>query len=69
VRLGKAYVSYYLMPAYSPALHKGMSPALKRRMQGVACFNFTKVDNDLFEELRQVTKQAYAEWRKTGWVD
>jgi hypothetical protein len=69
VRLGKAYVSYYLMPAYSPELRTGMSPALKKRMQGVACFNFTTVDPELFDELRQVTKQAYADWKKTGWVD
>jgi hypothetical protein len=69
VRLGKAYVSYYLMPAYSPELQKGMSPALKKRMQGKACFNFTEVDDDLFDELRKVTKGAYAEWKKIGWVD
>jgi len=69
VRMGKGYVSYYLMPAYSPELQKGMSPALKKRMQGKACFNFTVVDDELFGELRKVTKQAYAEWKKTGWVD
>jgi hypothetical protein len=69
VRMGKGYVSYYLMPAYSPELQKGMSPALKKRMQGKACFNFTVVDEELFAELRKVTKQAYAEWKKTGWVD
>ena len=69
VRMGKTYVSYYLMPAYSPELQKGMSPALKKRMQGKACFNFTVVDDELFGELRKVTKQAYAEWKKTGWVD
>jgi hypothetical protein len=39
-RIGKAYVSYYFMPVYSDAI-KGMSPALKKRMQGKACFNFT----------------------------
>jgi len=69
VRLGKAYVSYYLMPVYSPEVKKGMSPALKKRMQGIACFNFTTVDDDLFDELREVTKRAYAEWKKVKWVD
>jgi hypothetical protein len=69
VRIGKAYVSYYLMPAYSPELQKGMSPALKKRMQGVACFNFTTVDSELLDELRAITKRGYAEWKKTGWVD
>jgi len=69
VRLGKAYVSYYLMPVYSPEVKKGMSPALKKRMQGIACFNFTTVDDDLFDELREVTKRAYAEWKRVKWVD
>ena len=69
VRVGKAYVSYYLMPAYSPEMQKGMSPALRKRMQGVACFNFTTVDDALFDELRQVTKRGYAEWKKLKWVD
>src|ERR1051325_3087739 len=41
VRLGKAYVSVHLMPIYMcPALAKGMSPTLRKRMQGKACFNF-----------------------------
>jgi len=69
VRVGKAYVSYYLMPAYSPELQDGMSPALRKRMQGIACFNFTTVDDALFDELRKVTKRGYAEWKKLKWVD
>jgi len=69
VRVGKAYVSYYLMPAYSPELQNGMSPALRKRMQGIACFNFTTVDDALFDELRKVTKRGYAEWKKLKWVD
>jgi hypothetical protein len=41
VRLGKAYVSFHLMPLYmSPALTGLISPALKKRMQGKTCFNF-----------------------------
>ena len=28
-----------------------MSDALRKRMQGKSCFNFTKVDDDLFHEL------------------
>ena len=41
VRLGKAYVSYHLMPLYMrPALTSLVSPVLKKRMQGKTCFNF-----------------------------
>jgi hypothetical protein len=39
VRLGKAYVSFYLMPVYvEPKLLDGISPELKKRMQGESCF-------------------------------
>lgn len=56
VRLGKAYVSYYLMPVYmNPPLMKQISPDLKKRMQGKACFNFSAVDPALFRELAQLT--------------
>jgi len=59
VRKGKAYVSYHLIPIYAcPELAKGMSPELKKRMQGKTCFNFKKVDDKLFKELGQLTKTA-----------
>jgi hypothetical protein len=60
VRIGKRYVSYYLMPVYvEPSLLKGISPGLKRRMQGKSCFNFTAVDDDLFGELEALTRSGY----------
>lgn len=68
VRIGKGYVSYYLMPIYGPELREGMSPALKKRMQGKACFNFTEVDPALLKELKQLTRRSYQAWRKLGWV-
>ena len=68
VRIGKAYVSYYLMPVYT-GMGDAMSPELKKRMQGKACFNFTAVDKKLFKELRQITKLGYQEWKKIEWVD
>jgi hypothetical protein len=69
VRLGKGYVSYYLMPVYSLDVNVGMSPALRKHMQGKACFNFKQVDDELFAELEQVTRQCYAAWKKIEWVD
>ena len=57
VRPGKSYVSFYLMSVYaSPELMASMSPELRRRMQGKACFNFTKVDEPLFAELARLTE-------------
>jgi len=51
----KNYVSFYLMPVYMyPDLLEGLSPALRRRMQGKSCFNFKTVDGALFEELARL---------------
>ncbi len=52
VRTGKNYVSFHLLYMYyNPAANKALSPALSKRMQGKACFNFTAVDEDCFAEL------------------
>jgi len=52
VRTGKNYVSFHLLYLYfNPAAIKTVAPALKKRMQGKACFNFTTVDEDCFAEL------------------
>ena len=59
-RVGKAYVSYYLMGAYDGGLQAEMSPELRRRMQGKTCFNFTKIDEPLFAELEALTAKAIA---------
>jgi len=59
-RINKRYVSYYLMPVYvEPALVEGISPALRRRMQGKCCFNFTVVDDVLFAELAELTRRGF----------
>jgi hypothetical protein len=68
-RLGKRYVSYYLMPVYvRPALLDGISPELRRRMQGKSCFNLTKVDETLLSELESLTRSGYeATGGDPGW--
>src|SRR6185503_18929015 len=64
VKTGKNYVSYHLMPIYmKPELLKSVPPALKKRMQGKACFNFTTVDPDQLKELAAVTKAWIAAFR------
>jgi hypothetical protein len=64
VKLGKAYVSYYLMPVYAcPELLKSLSPELKKRMQGKACFNFKTVDEKLFKELAKLTRAGATEFK------
>jgi hypothetical protein len=69
VRRGKAYVSFHLMPVYAaPELLEGLSPELKKRMQGKSCFNFTAVDERLFKELARLTKAGFARFRAAGYV-
>jgi hypothetical protein len=64
VRTGKRYVSFHLVPVYmNAALKRSMSPALKKRMQGMGCFNFTEVDATLFGELAHLTA-AGEKWLK-----
>lgn len=64
VKLGKAYVSFHLMPLYmSPALEKEISPELKKRMQGKTCFNFKTIPSpELIGDLRRLTAAAFAAW-------
>jgi hypothetical protein len=50
-----------LMPVYAvPELLKGMSPELKKRMQGKACFNFTSIEPGQAKELGALTRAGIA---------
>jgi len=65
VQIKKNYVSLYLMPVYMyPDLLKEMSPELKRHMQGKSCFNFKKVETELFGELKDLTKKSFEHFKK-----
>lgn len=56
VKTGKNYVSYHLLPLYSnPELNKQVPAELKKRKQGMACFNFAAVDDARFAELKKLT--------------
>ncbi len=69
VNAGKRYVSYHLMSVYmDPELLESMSPELRRRMQGKSCFNFTKVDDALFDELSAITAKGRELYAAQGWL-
>ena len=57
------------MPVYVfPDLLDGISPELRRRMQGKSCFNFARVDTPLFAELETLTAtciERMRTWRPT----
>ena len=70
VRLGKNYVSFYLMSVYaSPDFMKNMSPELKKRMQGKSCFNFKETDQRLFDELKELTRAGAAKFSDGKFVE
>ena len=65
VQKKKNYVSYHLMGVYAtPELLKGISPELKKRMQGKSCFNFTTIDTAQAKELSALTRSGIAAFAK-----
>jgi hypothetical protein len=70
VRLGKAYVSFHLMPLYMCApLTDAVPPALKKRMQGKTCFNFkTAPDAELIAALKKLTADGVKLWSEKKWL-
>ena len=63
-RVGKSYVSFYLMPVYASAeLGGSISPALQKRRQGKSCFNFTSVDELLLAELEDLAAKGIPNFR------
>ena len=61
----KNYVSFYLMPVYMfPDLLKDISPELRKHMQGKSCFNFKKVEPDLFKELAGLAQKGAERFKK-----
>jgi hypothetical protein len=71
VQMKKSYVSFHLMPVYAdPTLLADVSPALRKRMQGKACFNFTAIEADQVKELSELTKKGIARFKdlKLPWA-
>jgi len=63
-QIKKNYVSFYLMPVYMfPDLLKDLSPELRKYMQGKSCFDFKKVEPDLFKELAELTHKGIERFR------
>ena len=69
VRSGRAYVSFYLMPVYThPELMGRISDGLRRRLHGKSCFNFTRPEPELFEELRDLVAAGFSHYERLGHV-
>lgn len=69
VKQNKVYVSFHLMPVYvQPALLEGISPELRKRMQGKSCFNFKRADPGLFQELASLAAASFRSYQEQGFV-
>jgi hypothetical protein len=57
----KNYVSLHLVPIYMcPEALEGISPELKRHVQGKGCLNFSEVDPKLLKEAAALIKRGIA---------
>jgi hypothetical protein len=64
-QIKKNYISFYLMPVYMyPELLKEVSLELKKHMQGKSCFNFKKVEPELFDELATLTRKGAEKFKE-----
>ena len=69
VRQGRAYVSFYLMPVYSnPELMGKISDELRRHLHGKSCFNFTKMEPELFDELAHLVEASFSLYERMNYV-
>jgi len=65
----KNYVSVHLMPVYvNPSLLDGISADLRKRMQGKSCFNFKRLDEGLFQELKRLTAAGIRDYKDRGYI-
>ncbi len=69
VKINKNYVSFHLMPVYVfPELLEGISPELKKRVQGKSCFNFKAANPRLLQELKELTLAGYEKYQKADYL-
>ena len=67
VEIKKNYVSAHLFPVYTdPKLLDGISPDLRKRMQGKSCFNFKKVDEPVLAELKELIDAGAVRYAAQG---
>lgn len=68
VKVSKAYTSLHLM-TLTPQAVSMLSPALKKRMQGKTCFNFTSdPEPELIAELKKLAEAGMKQWAGKKWI-
>lgn len=59
--------AFHFMPVYDfPELLAGITPALKKRMQGKSCFNLEAMDPALLQELQTLIERGVSRYKAVG---
>ncbi len=67
VEIKKNYVSAHVFPVYLyPDLLDGISDALRKRMQGKSCFNFSDLDPSLIAQLDSLIDAGAKRFKADG---
>ncbi len=68
--LQSSYVGFYYTPVYmnSDEVRSKLAPELLKHLKGKGCFHIKAVDNELLEQIREVMKVGYEEYKKNGWA-
>ena len=65
----KGYVGFYYMPVYMDvSVRKLIKPELLKCLKGKACFHITKIDKEIFSQIKEALAIGHKEWRHRGWI-
>ena len=65
----KHFIGLYFMPIYShPKKFKLANPSVKRFLKGKSCFNVTKVDKEISQEIQSLLQIGYQLYKNEGWI-
>jgi hypothetical protein len=63
------YVGFYFFPIYThPKEFTGIPDELKKCLKGKSCFHIKKLDKLLEGQIKDMVKQGFELYKKTGWV-
>ncbi|MFW9950053.1 MAG: hypothetical protein ACFFKA_08005 [Candidatus Thorarchaeota archaeon] len=65
----KNYVSIYFSPIYShPDEFEDISQNLKKKLKGKSCFNISKLNPQLLDEIETVLKKGFDKYKEIKWI-
>ena len=65
----KNYVSFYFSPIYShPDDFSELSPELRKYQKGKSCFNLSKINDGLLDEIEEVLIKGINKYKEIKWI-